>query len=398
MNNRDTATRLPDMFSEDERHTLCCARQGLLRLHPVGQLLTDRESADSWRSRIIANTDSAVRQAAALNQPWLERQKQRLLDTKDFSTPAGALAEIRAFGALTEAHFSVRPIKEGNVKTTDFAVSIGDAQVAVEVVAKQIDPKMQKALEKILSRQQEELRRRASAADMRAQSKGNVLVGHGSYEPFGGVDSSKPGDSLRANAISRIRRIEDDKEEQLPRDEPTVLWVDFQDDAWALVVGAGEAFPVTASRGRVTSGLLWYAHYGWKGAPIMEHQGSAYDRRTVLMGHQGKFRDKTKLATVIISCPATTILFENPSANIPLPDSFRRQCLWLRSFESQASIANWTPDLAQRTVNLQAAQICYSAEALIAIGAFTRQVDPQLDPILKTINSQLQPPPKFPKT
>jgi hypothetical protein len=398
MNNRDTAIRLPDMFSEDEHNTLCCARQGLLRLHPVGQLLTDRESANSWRSRIIANTDSAVRQVAASNQPWLERQRQRLLDTKDFSTPASALAEIRAFGALREAHFSVRSIQEGDLKTTDFAVSIGDAQVAVEVVAKQIDPKMGKTLEEILARQQEELQRRASAADMRAHSKRNVLVSTGSYEPFGGVDRSKPGDSLTANAISRIRRIEDDKEEQLPQDEPTVLWVDFQDDAWALVVGVEQAFPVTAWRGGVTSGSLWYAHYGWKGAPIMEHQGSAYDRRTVLMGHEGKFREKTKLAAVVISCPATTILFENPSANIPLPDSFRRQCLWLPSFSSQASIANWTPALAQRIVNLQVEQICHSAEALIAIGAFTRQVDPQLDPILKTINSQLQPPPKFPKT
>src|ERR1700709_1551422 len=70
---------------------------------------------------------------------WLEALSRRLADTSNREDAAAALAELRAYGSLLEANFSVKPKKPKTVPTPEFMVDAGDGEVVVEVFAKHQD-------------------------------------------------------------------------------------------------------------------------------------------------------------------------------------------------------------------------------------------------------------------
>jgi hypothetical protein len=80
----------------------------------------------------------------------------------------------------------------------------------------------------------------------------------------------KPRDSTTTNAISRICAIKQE-EEQFRSDLPAILCLDFQDLHTMDMSMTVEQFqPVISWNEHLTTGALWYALYGWKGAPVFE--------------------------------------------------------------------------------------------------------------------------------
>jgi hypothetical protein len=86
---------------------------------------------------------------------------------------------------------------------------------------------------------------------------GGVFVGKPvSVTPLGAPDSGKSGDSITANAISRLCAIKNE-EHQLRAGIANVFWFDLQDDySWNLALEPGEVHPVSSWQGVMVSGAL----------------------------------------------------------------------------------------------------------------------------------------------
>ena len=90
--------------------------------------------------------------------------------------------------------------------------------------------------------------------------------------PGGVPDPKKCGDSVQSNAISGICAIKGD-EKQLSGNSPAILVVDLtafggREIASLLFSNPSQASPLICGHVGLTSGFLWYAMYGWSGAPI----------------------------------------------------------------------------------------------------------------------------------
>ncbi len=121
-----------------------------------------------------------------------------------------------------------------------------------------------------------------------------------------------------------------------------------------------QAAPLISGRDGLTSGALWYAFYGWRGAPIFEEDFFPRDR-VVPMGHDGRFRmmgkKKSKLSGVILVLPDGLILLENPWTAHPLPDRARRFFERLPWFDLGRSVCDWSPGDALTQADLGRRQI-----------------------------------------
>jgi hypothetical protein len=178
--------------------------------------------------------------------------------------------------------------------------------------------------------------------------------------PCGAPDPGKPHDSVQANLISRICAAKG-KERQFPSDRPSLLWIDLRSfGAWPEVLKLEQCAPLISGHHGLTSGALWYAFYGWQGAPIFEEDFHLHER-IVPMGHDGRFRlqgtKKSKLSGSIIALSETLVLFENPWPNYPLPDRARRFAERLPWFDLSHSICNWSSGDADILAGLGRRQI-----------------------------------------
>ena len=162
--------------------------------------------------------------------------------------------------------------------------------------------------------------------------------------PLGKPDPNKPNDSATANAISRICAIKQ-KETQALENEPTLLWIDFTD----LDIFRGRTFAdhfgtllTNPHNGGLSSGFIWHAFYGWKGAPIFEFQ--SYTDKKVTMGHDGRFNKRgqpSKYNGALICIEGSTVFFENPEASFPLNKNERIMLHGLPNFNISKSVASW---------------------------------------------------------
>jgi hypothetical protein len=102
----------------------------------------------------------------------------------------------------------------------------------------------------------------------------------------------------------------------------------------------------------ITCGAIWYALYGWKGAPVFE-EGA---HRAVLMGHDGRFRltgqKKSKLSAVLAVFSEGSVLLENPWAGLPLSEDARWALTRYPWFTLAQSIADWNQGDCAAQVNL----------------------------------------------
>jgi len=135
----------------------------------------------------------------------------------------------------------------------------------VEVHAKQNDEAMAEEIEKFHRIAYEE-----SVAQSASAQRPSVTIRMMDIQPFVRPRPGKPDDTTRTNAISKISQIKDD-ERQFKDGVPALLWLDFQDaQNLGMALIDEDLSPVMSWRGSVNSGVLWYALYGWKGAPVFE--------------------------------------------------------------------------------------------------------------------------------
>jgi hypothetical protein len=273
---------------------------------------------------------------------WLRGLAPRLCRMDDPEEASAALAELRAYGALLEAGFAVTPIPvKDDDSTPDFGVDAGDGSIIVEVFAKHQDESESTLWEDIQAGQTPTGVERHSAK----VESGEVKITISEHFPGGAPDPQKPHDSVQANFISRVCAAKG-MEKQFSSNRPSLLWIDFRNfSGWPEAISLEQCTPLMSGHHGLTSGALWYAFYGWKGAPIFEEDFSLREP-VVPMGHDGRFqlqgKKKSKLSGVILALSEGLVLFENPSADRPLPGRARRFAERLPWFKLGHSICNWS--------------------------------------------------------
>jgi hypothetical protein len=278
---------------------------------------------------------------------WLKDLIPRLANLDSIDDPASALAEIRAYGALMAAGFVVTPIARDKDDTTpDFLADADDGDVVIEVCAKHQDnqeTELQRAVHDPNAELPPGVTRRTETTD-----RGSITMTMFEMMPAGKPDPNKPNDSVQANMVSRVCAIKQ-KEAQLPSDKPSVLVMDFANFGGphaASMISPSEAEPVATGHYGICCGPFWYAMYGWKDAPLFDEMS----RRIIKMGHEGRFRQKTKLSAVLIVLMNAVVLLENPWATYRLPERARLSLCRYPWFKLVHSIADWQPGLAEEQV------------------------------------------------
>jgi hypothetical protein len=298
------------------------------RSHPVRRLLRYRTSNGCE----YHNTTQALRTLLGKDRSWLKRQARRLADTEDYTEPASALAEIRAYGYLAAAGFCVNPVSRGSRSTVDLRVfdSTG-LEIEVEVFAKHLEQSEADSLSAFHHAQPPQ------------PPSGGISVREHVIIPMG---RPRPGESVTQNAISKLAQIKGD-EKQFSGTVPAVLWVDGQDETLSLFPWQKSAQPLVSDRAGFHSGDVWYACYGKKELPIFErywpgalgpeggHPGY------VRMGHSGRFIEETKLSCIVVAAKSSTYAMENPSAQHRLSRVFWRSFSRVRHFDIALSWLDW---------------------------------------------------------
>lgn len=344
---------LEGLLSAEERDTILRAR-ATAPFHPFAVLLTGESPSTQL---IAANTERALGRVARRDEQWLNSLKRRLLQTEPLTEPASALAELRVYGALLEAGLDVSsiPANTSGAKP-DFTVRFNNEEMHVEVHAKQHDEAMAEEIENFHRATYEE-----SVAQSESAPRPSVTVRMIDVQPFGRPRPGKMDDTTRTNAISKISQIKND-ERQFTEGIPALLWLDFQDaQNLGMALSVEDLSPVVSWRGSVNSGVLWYALYGWKGAPVFERHCLLVPfpgRRIVPMQHDGRFRRSTKLSAVLISFPNAILLAESIQATAPISEDFRRHFPGLPWAHISSSIINWFPNQVKESVAMQARTIC----------------------------------------
>lgn len=324
-------------MTEDEISPLWAASDGMVRPHPLCELLANSEDPPP----ISLATIRSLRLASKSEPLWMKRLRARLLDAADFTNAGAALGEIRAYGAMTFAGLKPKPIDQGD--NPDFRVEVGEKAIIVEVHTKQMDYTQQAKL--------------GAWLDARKHSvppPGVSVETSPSIAPFGEPDRSKPGDTVVANMISRLAGIKA-REHQLHEGLANVLWLDLCSSPLGMLIDTGHALPFMSRMGRISSGALWYAAYGRRGLPIIEGRAHAH-HVVVPMGHDGKFVGRsTKISGLIASCIDGFVLLENPSPIVGLPPAFRNALLTHMAFKSEQSVCAWGDDaeIVPRTLAAQ---------------------------------------------
>jgi hypothetical protein len=186
--------------------------------------------------------------------------------------------------------------------------------------------------------------------------------------PGGKADPKKIHDSVQTNLISRICGIKSN-EKQIPGDRSALLVIDlahFGGPVISQFFGPNEAAPVLSGHQGITSGPIWYAVYGWKGAPVFQEGRHDIAR----MEHDGRFRvdgeQKSKLSAVLVVFDKGAVLVENPRASQPLTQGTRVMLCRYPWFVLARSICEWQLGDVQRQVEIHQNMIATMKQNLIA--------------------------------
>ena len=306
---------------------------------------------DAPRTVEFLTNQSVALVAQAGGIDWLRALHGRLTRLEDPEDEAAALAELRAYGALLHAGFSVSPIARSEVATPDFSVDAGDGSIVVVVHHEQ-----KHFLSSIVACRTSPGGERSATKGEDATIRRTVSV----LQSDGAHDLARPHDCVRADLISRVCAAKSD-ETQLSDRAPSLLWIDFRSfGPWPEPMKLEQAAPLISGRDGLTSGALWYALYGWRGAPIFDDGFFPRDR-VLSMRHDGRFRitgeKKTKLSGAILALSDGLILLENPWTAHPLSDGARRLCERLPCFDLGRTVCNWFPGDALVLADLGRRQI-----------------------------------------
>ena len=331
--------RLPsfaELFSEAQRGEIREAPMFSGQRHPVwAPLFYEEGPLHAGHHRL----DQSVKLIGGHpnGKEWLEKKVETLLDQSDVNNASAAMAEIRAFGGLLEAGFEVCPVRETAAKKPDFIAKTGCQAVAVEVAAKHQDREQ----DKLQGSVHDEMRGKGRASEGVGRSAHHrhgaaVVILEWEHQPFGCPDPEKPHDSVQTNAISRVCAVKED-EQQIPDDMAAVLVVDFNDFGGPLAPFTliDQTAPVIAGNHGFTSGALWHAFYGWKGAPVFEGV------KRVEMRHDGRFQMKSRFSGALLVMPEHAVFFEHPEAAFPLTEETRLRITRFPWFDLTHSVLEW---------------------------------------------------------
>lgn len=279
---------------------------------------------------------------SAEGMPWLTSTLKRVAQTSDFEEAVASIAEICCYGAMLEAGFDIRPIPTvKNAPTPDFEFDLDGSLGIVEVTAKLEHDEQVKLARKIADGESLDEVERSDFEIQGGRVDFTVSVSH----PFGAPNAEKIGDTTQTNAISRICQIKA-KETQFADGKPSLLWIDFRDlGRWPGVFKEEQSSPlISGHRGALCSGAIWYAFYGWKGAPVFDdHAGGGY--KITPMAHEGRFSVQaaktSRYSAAILCLEEATILLENPRAPTPLSKAQRGALTRLPWFNIHYSVAEW---------------------------------------------------------
>lgn len=310
------------------------------RSHPLRRLLLpdDRDGA------VIYNTEKSIHFILRNDKNWVSSLKGRLLETEDFSTSSGALGEIRAYGYLLEANITVKTPKTKSSKP-EFLIKENGETIRVEVTSKQSDKTEAISLENFLKE------------SPRFKEGQKVAIREHVDIPFG--KPTKEGETVTENEIHKIAQIKQD-EKQFDQEQTSILWLDFQDECWQLY-SPEHAIPISTHNGEFYSGGIWYAFYGWKGAPIFEHKTTEERAISTInrMKHYGRFFQITKIDAAIISFPRATLIVENPFTRKSVPHSLWRKLVQLPRFAYEYSYIDWPGKNLKKRLKLDIETIKY---------------------------------------
>jgi hypothetical protein len=265
------------------------------RPHPKGQAAS-------------AETDRSMR---SLRQHGLDAWlKHRLRDaaSSDYASASSALGEIRALGQLVTVADEVTPIKRAGEPTPDFAVAINGERLIVEVHTLNMNADEASALRRF--NEERETQGRSPVPGVRFREHSTAPLGR-----------PKDGELLGHRVARKFANIKG-AATQADQTCVSVLWLDlFDEDAWVL---SAEAFaPVVVHHGQFFSMGGWHGFYGRADTPLFERDEpqSGVLHEAKLLGFDGRFANGSDWAGVILSLPECKLVFESPSARVPMPDS-----------------------------------------------------------------------------
>ncbi len=208
---------------------------------------------------------------------WLRGAKNRIAQTKDFEECASALAEIRCYGALLEAGFSIRPIPRTKSPTPDFEFDVGGELGIVEVATKLEHDEQTKLAKEIAAGKTPEGVERSRFETKGATVDFTVSERH----PFGAPDPEKEGDTTQTNAISRICSIKQ-KETQVATGKVAILWLDFRDlSGWPGMLKVRDTAALISGHG----GTLTSGHFRLPGlGSYLQAAADSGDTNSILLG------------------------------------------------------------------------------------------------------------------
>jgi len=305
------------------------------RHHPL-KLLLNHETISNQPNlkKSLTNTTFAFKQVFNEDQNWLKKIKPRLLNTDDYSTASSALGEIRCYGDLLQASVKVQPISEtNNANTPDFKAHKQGEEVLIEVRTKGYSKEESKRLEE------------HNQLEFNCEKNKETRV-----TPFGRAEK---GENVTENAISKIAQIKQ-SEEQFSEDKPSILWINFQGELWQFGPNKNSIFPVRTSEGKLYSGEVWYAFYGYEGAPIFrgENNKEGAVQNLIHMKHKGRFRNDSCIDAVVISSPLTTMVAENISTQAPIPPWFWSKLIHVPQFKIEYSRLNWPSENLRKIIEI----------------------------------------------
>jgi hypothetical protein len=314
------------------------------RRHPLERILVPTPDAQAVASR---TTSALCRALGAGSASWKTAIGKRLISS-DEADAASALGEIRAFGTLLAAGLDAQPVPNKKKPTPDFEVLWQQrARVSVEVQTRRLSDN--------------ELQAIASASAPQAGQPGWVAITERVVTPFGKPRRAEPGtpaaENVTANVVQKIAQT------KLHSDQlkagPTVLWLDFQEDMVGFATRTEAAVPVSASQGRWWSGALWFAAYGWKGAPLFEGAclGPWIGWNSVTMQHEGRFNQGCTPSLIVVSFEDGVVALEHPSPAHRVPRWFLVRLMRLTEFVFERSWLDWPTRTLQGRVGEQRAEI-----------------------------------------
>ena len=352
-----------NMFTPQERNDIQNAPLKYGTRHPTWfPLFLKEKKFEAFDFRLINAVGQIIE---AKGEKWLDKQKQRLLDLNGVNNASASMAEIRVYGGLLEAGFKVTPIdsKKG-IPTPDFRLDSHDDSVEIEVASKHQPEKeadKRELIHKAMNTNGAKFPEDVEYCERRYKDR-VCKIAVSELFPSGAPDPKKSGDSVQSNAISGICAIKGD-EKQFSGKSPAILVVDLtafggREIASMSFSNPSQASPLICGHEGLTSGFLWYAMYGWSGAPIFEQSTTSI----VQMQHEGRFRlsnqKKSKLSAVLFLLPTDVVLFENPWSKFRLPDDVRTRLCCYPYSNLAYSICDWRIGDAEKQIALHCHMIC----------------------------------------